>query len=87
MTYTYIVKAIVSTSSKISDPVPVTACLAIISKTTYSSSTIIYPCNNSIEFINDTIKNNSNVRVNGSSNKVIIQGKFQVQKGSSFYAK
>ena len=87
MTYTYIVKAIVSTTSKISDPVPVTACLAIISKTTYSSSTIIYPCNYSIEFINDTIKNNSNVRVNGSCNKVNIQGKFQVQKGSSFYAK
>ena len=87
MTYTYIVKAIVSISFKIFDPVPVTACLAIISKTTYSSSTIIYPCNNSIEFINDTIKNNSNVRVNGSSNKVIIQGKFQVQKGWSFYAK
>jgi len=86
-TYTYKVQGNITNTLKESDPVTVTACLAIISKTTYSSSTIIYPCNNSIEFINDTIKNNSNVRVNGSSNKVNIQGKFQVQKGSSFYAK
>ncbi len=86
--YTYEVQGNITSTSITSNPVTVTACLSVIKNTTYSSSTIIiYPCNDSIEFVNDTIRNNSNIRINGTSNKVNIQGKFQVQKESSFYAK